>query len=353
MKQPEIFAPENMAVDFVISPEQEVTNYLRRLIDYPEALQVVDFADGRIRLVAMRAHFGGPLVGHELRDIRKHLPKLDARVAAIFRRDRMFVPEGRTVIEDGDEVFFIAATENIRAVMKEMRRADKGVRRVMIAGGGNIGSRLAAALETEYQVKLIDRNKKNAEQLAAQLKHTMVFTGNATDEELLLQENIDDMDVFCALTNDDEDNIMSCLLAKRMGARKVVALINRSTYVDLLQGGEIDIALSPAQATISPLLTHIRRGDMVAVHSLRRGAVEAMEAVVHGDRNSSKLVGRRIEEIELPEGVSIGALLRGDQVIIVHHDTVIEPEDHVILFVPNKRLIPKVEKLFQVGMGFF
>ncbi|MEW5893415.1 MAG: Trk system potassium transporter TrkA [Pseudomonadota bacterium] len=353
MKQPEIFAPENMAVDFVISPEQEVTNYLRRLIDYPEALQVVDFADGRIRLVAMRAHFGGPLVGHELRDIRKHLPKLDARVAAIFRRDRMFVPEGRTVIEDGDEVFFIAATENIRAVMKEMRRADKSVRRVMIAGGGNIGSRLAAALEDDYQVKLIDRNKKNAEHLAAQLKHTLVFTGNATDEELLLQENIDDMDVFCALTNDDEDNIMSCLLAKRMGARKVVALINRSTYVDLLQGGEIDIALSPAQATISPLLTHIRRGDMVAVHSLRRGAVEAMEAVVHGDRNASKLVGRRIEEIDLPEGVSIGALLRGEEVIIAHHDTVIEAEDHVILFVPNKRLIPKVEKLFQVGMGFF
>lgn len=353
MQHSDIFAPENMAVDYVISPEQEVTDYLRRLIDYPEALQVADFADGRIRLVAMRAHFGGPLVGHELRDIRKHLPKLDARVAAVFRRDRMFVPEGRTVIEDGDEVFFIAATENIRAVMKEMRRSDKGVRRVMIAGGGNIGSRLAAALEGDYQVKLIDRNKKNAEQLAARLKNTMVFVGDATDEELLAQENVDDMDVFCALTNDDEDNIMACLLAKRMGARKVVALINRSTYVDLLQGGEIDIALSPAQATIGPLLTHIRRGDMVAVHSLRRGAVEAMEAVVHGDRNSSKLVGRRIDEVGLPEGVSIGAILRGGEVIIAHHDSLIEAEDHIILFVPNKRLVPKVEKLFQVGMGFF
>ncbi|MBI5937465.1 MAG: Trk system potassium transporter TrkA [Betaproteobacteria bacterium] len=353
MRHPELFAPENMAVDYVISPEQEVTDYLRRLIDYPEALQVVDFADGRIRLVAMRAHFGGPLVGHELRDLRKHLPKLDARVAAVFRRDRMFVPEGRTVIEDGDEVFFIAATENIRAVMKEMRRADKSVRRVMIAGGGNIGSRLAANLEQDYEVKLIDRNKKNAEHLAIQLKRCLVLVGDATDEELLLQEGIEDMDVFCALTNDDEDNIMACLLAKRMGARKVVALINRSTYVDLLQGGDIDIALSPAQATIGPLLTHIRRGDMAAVHSLRRGAVEAMEAVVHGDRNSSKLIGRRIEEIDLPEGVSIGAILRGDEVMIAHHDSLIEAEDHLILFVPNKRLIPKVEKLFQVGMGFF
>ena len=353
MKHDVLFAPENMAVDYVISPEQEVTDYLRRLIDYPEALQVADFAEGRIRLVAMRAHFGGPLVGHELQDIRKHLPKLDARVAAIFRRDRVFVPEGCTVIEDGDEVFFIAATENIRAVMKEMRREDKSVRRVMIAGGGNIGSRLAAALEGDYQVKLIDRNKKNAEQLAAQLKHALVFTGDATDEELLLQENVDDMDVFCALTNDDEDNIMACLLAKRMGARKVIALINRSTYVDLLQGGDIDIALSPAQATIGPLLAHIRRGDVAAVHSLRRGAVEAMEAVVHGDPKSSKLVGRLIEEISLPEGVSIGAILRGNEVIIAHHDTLIQAEDHLILFVPNKRLIPKVEKLFQVSLGFF
>jgi len=353
MRNPALFAPENMAVDYVISPEQEVTNYLRRLIDYPEALQVVDFAEGRIRLATMRAHYGGPLVGHELRDIRKHLPKLDARVAAIFRRDRAIVPEGRTVIEDGDEVFFIAATENLRAVMKEMRREDKGVRRVMIAGGGNIGSRLAADLEQEYAVKLIDRNKKNAEALAQRLRRTLVLVGDATDEELLLQENVEDMDVFCALTNDDEDNIMACLLAKRMGARKVVALINRASYVDLVQGGEIDIALSPAQATIGPLLTHIRRGDMAVVHSLRRGAVEAMEAVVHGDRSSSKLVGRRIEEISLPEGVAIGAILRGDAVIIAHHDTVVEAEDHVILFVPNKRLIPKVEKLFSVGLGFF
>ncbi|HRH80720.1 MAG TPA: Trk system potassium transporter TrkA [Thiobacillaceae bacterium] len=352
-RHPDLFTPEHMAVDFVINPEQEVTNYLRRLIDYPEALQVVDFADGAIRLVAVRARHGGPLVGHELRDIRQHLPKLDARVAAVYRRDRAFVPEGRTVIEDGDEVFFIAATENIRAVMKEMRRGDQQVRRVMIAGGGNIGSRLAASLEEEYDVKLIDHNKKSAENLARRLSRTLVLVGDATDEDLLTQENIEDMDVFCALTNDDEDNIMSALLAKRMGARKVIALINRASYVDLLQGGEIDIALSPAYATIGPLLTHIRHGDLAVVHSLRRGAAEAFEAVVHGDARTSKLIGRAMDEIDLPEGVSIGAISRGGEVLIAHHDTVIQPEDHVILFVPNKRMVPKVEKLFQVGLGFF
>jgi trk system potassium uptake protein TrkA len=353
MKHPELFGPDNFAVDHVIAPEQEITDYLRKLIDYPEALQVVDFGGGRARLVAVRARAGGPLVGHELRDLKKHLPGLEARVAAIFRRDRTIVPEGRTVIQNDDEIFFIAATENIRAVMKELRRSDKSVRRVMIIGGGNIGRRLAASLEADYEVKLIDHNKKTTEQLSRTLKHTLVLTGNGTDEDLLLSENIEDMDVFCALTNDDEDNIMSSLLAKRLGARKVIALINRATYVDLLQGGEIDIALSPAQATIGPLLTHIRRGDMAVVHSLRRGATEALEAVVHGDVKASKLVGRCIEEVRLPEGVSIGAILRGDQVIIAHHDTPIEPEDHLVLFVPNKQLIPKVEKIFQVGLGFF
>ena len=353
MKHPRLFDAQHFGVDHVIAPEQEITDYLRKLIDYPEALQVVDFGGGRARLVALRARAGGPLVGHELRDLRKHLPGLDARVAAIFRRDRSIVPEGRTVIQDNDEIFFIAATENIRAVMKELRRGDKSVRRVMIVGGGNIGQRLAKNLEDDYEVKLIDHNKKSTARLAEALRHTLVLTGDATDEDLLLQENVEDMDVFCALTNDDEDNIMASLLAKRLGAKKVIALINRATYVDLLQGGEIDIALSPALATIGPLLTHIRRGDMAVVHSLRRGAAEALEAVVHGDARSSKVAGRRIEQVDLPEGVTIGAMLRGEQVLIAHHDSVIESGDHLILFVPNKRLIPKVEKLFAVGFGFF
>jgi len=364
MRNEALFAPENMAVDFVISPEKEVSDYLRRLIDYPDALQVVDFAEGRIRLVAVKAQ-GGFLVGHELRELRDHLRfnlrasnddnlhALDARVAAIFRHGQPLAPRGGTIIQDGDEVFFIAATEHIRAVMKEMRRTDQSVRRVMIGGGGNIGSRLAAELEGDYQVKLIEHNKKHSQVLAERLTSTLVLVGDATDEDLLQQENAEDMDVFCSLTNDDEDNIMSALLAKRMGAKKVIALINRSSYVDLLQGGEIDVALSPAQATLGPLLTHIRHGDMAVVHSLRRGAAEAMEVVVHGDTKTSKLIGRRIEQIDLPEGVSIGAIARGDEVIIAHHDTLIEPEDHLILFIPNKRMIPKVEKLLQVGFGFF
>jgi trk system potassium uptake protein len=347
------FLAEHFGVDHVISPEQEVTETLRRLIEHPEALQVLDFADGKVRLVAVRAYHGGPLVGHELRDIKRHMPNIDARVAAIYRRDRGIVPTGLTVIEPGDEVFFLARYQDIPAVMRELRRMERPVKRVMIAGGGNIGRRLAARLERSYDVKLIDHNKATCTLLAEQLHRTLVLKGDATDEDLLEQENIESIDVFCALTNDDEDNIMSALLAKRMGAHRVISLINRSAYVNLVQGGEIDIAISPAQATVGPLLSKIRRGDMAAVHSLRRGAAEVLEIVVHGDLKTSKVVARRIGEVALPEGSAIAAIIRGEEVIIAHHDTLIEAEDHLIVFALNKRIIPKVEKLFQVGFGFF
>ncbi len=353
LSHPEIFSPENFGVDFTICPEQILTDYIVKLIEFPEALQVLDFADGKVNLVGMRAAEGGSLVDQELQNIRKHMPNVETRVAAVFRRGRAIMPERDTVIETGDEVFFIAAAKDIRMVMSELKRMDKPIRRIMIAGGGNIGSRLAKSVEKSYQVKLIEFNKKSCERLAANLSGTLILHGDATDEDLLAAENVDEMDLFCALTNDDENNIMAALLAKRMGARKVIALINRGAYVDLVQGGEIDIAISPSQATIGTLLTHVRRADVTAVHSLRRGAAEALELVAHGDAKSSRVVGRRIDEIDLPPGVSIGAIVRGEQVLIAHHDTVVEPEDHVIIFAINKELIPKVEKLFQVAMGFF
>ena len=366
LSHPEIFAPENFAVDVAICPEQVITDYIVKLLEFPESLQVLEFAEGQVSLVAVRAFHGGPLVGQQISHLRTHMPQIDARVAAIFRHDAPIIPEGDTVVEAGDEIFFVAATENIRGVMRELRRMDRAIRRVMIGGGGNIGRRLATAIEDRYQVKLIEYNKANAERLAVDLNKTLVLAGDVTDEELLENEHIGQMDVYCALTNDDENNIMSSLLAKRMGVHKVIALINRRSYVDLLQAGQIDIAISPAQATIGTLLARVRRGDCVAVHSLRRGAAEALELVAHGDARSSRVVGRRIEEIELPKGATIGAIVRRRmpegapegtahdyQVVMAHHDVIIEPDDHVIVFVVNKRTVPKVEKLFQVDMSFF
>lgn len=351
---PELFSPESLPIDVHISPEQLVTEHIMRLIENPGALQVQDFASGRVRLVAVKAYHGGPLVGNKLRTLYEHMPDVDARVAAIYRQDRAIQPDGNTVVEANDEVFFIAAPRHIRAVMSELRRLEKPYRRLIFAGGGNIGTRLANALERNYRVKVIECVRDRCKRIAEGLERTIVLQGDAADEELLIEENVENTDVFCAVTDEDEANILSAMLAKRLGARKVMALITRSAYVDLVQSSSspIDVAISPQQVTIGSLLKHVRRGDVVEVHSLRRGAAEAIEAVAHGDADSSKVIGNAIEDIKLPKGTNIGAIVRGDEVIIAHHDTVIAPEDHVILFLQDKRRVPEVEQLFQVGPTF-
>lgn len=348
----QLFNRENVPVDVIIGPEQLVTQNIQRLIANPGALQVLDFADGKVQLVAVRAYHDGPIVGHELADIRKHMPNVDTRVAAIFRRDRPIIPEGTTVVEVNDEVFFIAAKPNIKAVMSELRKVDKPYKRVMIAGGGNIGATLAQNIENKLQVKIIEKSYSRCRVLSERLKHCIVLNGSASEPQLLIAENIESTDVFCALTNNDESNIMMSMLAKRMGAKKVITLITNPAYAELV-GDEIDISISPQQITIGSLLTHVRRGDISNVHSLRRGAAEAIEVIAHGDSSSSKVVGRRLDEIQLPEGVTIGAIAREEEVLIAHRHIVVEPDDHVILFLVDRSKIKAVEKLFAVGIGFF
>ncbi len=352
-ENPELFDREHCPVDVLISPEGLVTEHIARLIEYRGALQVLDFADGRAQLVATQAYAGNPLVGHRLQTLREHMPAdADARIAAIYRQDKTIIPDGNTVIEENDTVFFLAAQRNIRTMMKELRPLGNPARRIILAGGGNIGSNLARRLERRHHVKIIEQDFDRAEGIAENLEKAIVLVGDCADVDLLREEAIDTTDIFCALTNDDEANILSSMLAKQMGAKTVIALVNRAAYVDLIEAGTIDIAVSPQQVTIGALLTHIRRGNMVRVHSLRRGAAEAIEAIALGDKRSSKVVGRAIEEIDLPTGTTIPAIVRGDEVIIAHHDTVIKEHDHVILFVPDKRQIAAVEQLFQVSALF-
>ncbi len=350
--QKQLFGNAQIPVDVIIGPEQLVTKNIRQLISNPGALQVLDFAEGRVQLVAVKAIYGGPIVGHEIQDLRKHMPKTETRVAAIFRQDRPIIPVGSTVIEANDEVFFIAATENIRTVMAELRKVDKPYKRVMIAGGGNIGATLAQTIDDQYQVKVVELSYSRCRVLSERLKHGIVLHGSASDPSLLAAENIEATDVFCALTNNDESNIMMSMLAKRMGAKKVITLITNPAYADLV-GDEIDISISPQQITIGSLLAHIRRGDISTAHPLRRGAAEAIEVIAHGDAYSSKVVGRRLDEIGLPESVTIGALVRKNEVLIAHSHVVVETDDHVILFLVDRSKIPAVEKLFAVGFGFF
>jgi trk system potassium uptake protein TrkA len=363
-----LLGKSGFAVDQTLCPEASVTAYIRKLIEYPEALQVLEFAHGLVSLIAVRAVAGGPLVLHSLAEIPKLVPNVDMRIVAIYRQDTVLpVLEGSTRIEPGDEVFVLAATEHIRTVLGALRNMDRPVKRVMIAGGGKVGLRLAREIQADYQIKIIEPIRARCDYLATQTAaDVLVLNGDSTDEDLLADENVQDMDLFLALTSDDEDNIMSCLLAKRLGARRVLAVINRRAYADLVQGTAIDIAISPSHAVLGELLAFVRRGDVEAVHSLRRGAAEALEAIVRGDRKTCKMAGRRIEEVGLPKGAQVGAIVRGlhrsdgseagedakPEVIIAHHDTVVLPNDHVIIFVPRKRMVREVEKLFQVSATF-
>jgi len=368
----ELFSPKAIPVDHIISPEQLVTEHIEQLILYPGALQVLNFADGQVRLVGVQAKVGGLLVGQELRQLARHIPHTDARVAAIYRQAEgdgnakngkgdskhaefeTIMPEGDTVIREDDLVFFLAARKDIRVMMSELLKLEHPVRKIVIAGGGNIGMELARRLENTNHVKVIERDPERARYIAERLRKTIVLTGDAVNEDLLKEENIETADVFCALTSAEEANILASFLAKRMGVSKVIALINRPSYADLVEGQYVDIAVSPQQITLNALLARVRsmRLDVGQVHTLRNGAAEAIEVVAHGDDQTSRIVGKKIEDVALPKGVTIAAMVRGDDVLMAHHDSVIQSEDHVIVFLTDRSKIPAVEKLFQVGVTY-
>ena len=372
-----LLAPEGFAVDRVICPEETLTRYIGKLIEHPEALQVREFAGGRACLVAARARAGAPLVGRTIAELRASAPDLSVRIVAIYRRfaeepDRFVACDGATRIEPDDEVFVLAPQAQTGQVLAALHlprgQVSQPVRRIVIAGGGRVGLRLARQLgeDARFHVKVIESHAERCVALASALPpHVLVLQGDATDEDLLGDESIDETDLFLALTNDDEDNIMSSLLAKRMGARRVLALINRHSYADLMHGTQIDIALSPAQVLLGELLASVRRGDVQAVHSLRRGVAEALEVVVRGDRRTSRVVGRKVSELPLPPEVHMGLIVRGlpddageapaqgnwprePEVIIPRSTTVIQSNDHVVFFLPRKRLVRDVEKLLRV-----
>ncbi|MEZ5564146.1 MAG: Trk system potassium transporter TrkA [Gammaproteobacteria bacterium] len=347
MNTPGLFGPDGVPVDLRISPEQLVTQHIEQLISYPGAFQVLDFADGKVQLVGVRAHRDGPLVGQEIRTLRDHMPGIETRIAAIYR-DGVDVPaKGSTRLLEDDEVFFIAAQKDIRAVMRELRKLEDPVRRVFIAGGGNIGLRLARSLEGSNQVKIIERSRDRARMISEQLANSIVLNGDAADEELLLEENIDSSDVFVSLTNAEEVNILSAMLAKRLGCKKAMALINRPAYAELVEGPRIDVGISPPRITIGALLAYVRQSGMVRVHTLRRGRAEAIEAIARTGRFKSRVVGRMVEDIPLPKGATISVIVRADAVLQAHHDTMVEDGDHLILFVADRRQIQQVERLFR------
>lgn len=347
----ELFSNNAIPIDFVITPEILVTNYIKRVVEEPGAEQVFEFEDGLVQLVETRAYAGTPIVGLPIKELHQHLPKTQMRIVSVYRNGEAIPAYGDTVIKDGDRVYFVTKKTNVSKVLKEFRRLDKSYKNIIIAGGGLIGLNLAKFLEKNHRVRIVEMSKQRVVEITDQLKDTLVLHGNASDEELLLEEGVENTDLFLALTNSDEINVIVSILAKRLGAHKTIALVKRNVYEDLAkQSEEVDMVISPDQITTSGILAHIRKGDTVMVHSLRQGKAEAIEVVVHGNRDHSDVVGKTIEDINLPDGVVVGSIVRNEEVIMGSRQLVIEEGDHVLIVLSDVSKIHEVEELFE---GYF
>ena len=334
-------------IDIPISPEDEITSYLKELIDHPGAGQIETFANGKVKLVSVKAKKKGKLVGRELKGIKNDMPDVDAFIAAIYRKGHPFIPSGDTVIKENDEIYFISSESDIGSIVDEFRDHEEQYSRIMIVGGGKVGFSLAKHLEKSYNVKLIDSNTERCMTLSKELDKTIVLNGSATDETLLKRENISNIDIFCALTDDDETNVMSSLLAKKMGAKKTMIILNNPSYLGLVPGF-IDIYIAPYRLTVSSVLQDLRESDVAqdVILKVNTGA-EAIEGIVHANEFTSPLFGKPIKDIPLPEGSAIAAIIRHGELIMPSSTVELTLNDHLVIFLSDKNKVGEVEVLFK------
>jgi len=334
-------------IDIPISPEDEITSHLKELIDHPGSNQIESFANGKVKLVSVKAKKKGKLVGRELKGIKEDMPNIDAFVPTIYRKGNPFIPSGETIIKENDEIYFISSESNIGAIVDEFRDHEEQYSRIMIAGGGKVGFSLAKDLEKDYNVKLIDSNPERCMKLSKELDKTIVLSGSATDESLLKSENISNIDIFCALTDDDETNVMSSLLAKKMGAKKTMIILNNPSYLGLVPGF-IDIYIAPYRLTVSSVLQDLRDSDVAqdVILKVNLGA-EAIEGIVHANEFTSPLFGKPIKDVPLPEGCVIAAIIRHGELIMPSSSVDLTLNDHLIIFLSDKNKINEVEVLFK------
>lgn len=350
----EIFTPDHIPIDMLINPSDLITQRIKRQIQNPGTQVVVGFAEDKVLLASVRATPPSPLIGKKVHDLYQDLEDIQTNIVGILRNDKMRIATREDYIEPHDELYFAARTKDIRKITQSFLQKDQRFRRIMLAGGGNIGLALAQEIENDYNVKLIERNDLQCEAAAEVLNQAVVLNGDASDIDLLKSESIDEIDLFCSLTDDDEANIMSAILAKRFGAKVTAALVNRQTYAHYLieRTPDIDIAISPQRITGGDIIKHLRKGDMVNVYPLPHNNAEAIEIIVHGDEGTSKIIGQTVGSLKLSSGIKVCALIRGDEVFINLEDLTLQTQDHLVLFVADCDCIKEIEKLFQVAPSF-
>ena len=339
------------SINSIISPSQLVTDFIKNIIEHPGAFQAYDFADGKLQVIGATVLKDGPLAGRKLSEFKKHLPNVDVNVIALYRDRKILPVNGTTVIETGDDLFFLATEENMR-FMSELSKNQSRIENIMIAGGGIVGMTLADKLSQKFSTKIIEKDLIRSKYLSESLEDTVVLNDDISDESLLDNEGIEEVDYFCSVTNDDQMNILSAKLAKDLGAKKSIAIINKLSYRKLVSK-EIDVVVSPEDVTIGSILASVRTSDVVKVHSLGFGEAELLEIIIHGDNKTSKVVGKKVSELELPSGCRIGAIYREGKVILLNEDASIESNDRLIIYLLHKKDFSKLAKLLQVSIGFF
>lgn len=348
----DLFSREHMPIDVIISPEREVARAIGRRLQVPGALDVVPMADGKVRVVGVRCEENTPIIHTPLRQLTSLFTDLAVVIVGILREGRAIVPKAEDQMLPGDEVYFVCDSRHLSRALASFGHEEPEARSVIIAGGGNIGLTLAEEIEREHHgvnAKVIEFNRARARSVAQSLQRTMVLNGDVLDPEILEEANISQTETFVAVSNDDEVNILSSLLAKRSGCKRTVALINASTYAPLITQLGIDAVVNPRAITVSTILQHVRRGRIRSVYSLREDFGEVIEAEA---LETSVLVGHPLKDARLPNGVIVGAIVRGEEVIVPRADTVVQARDRVVVFATYEA-VKKVEKLFAVRLDFF
>jgi len=348
----DLFSADHMPIDVIISPEVEVGETVLRRLQLPGAIDVVRFADDDIAVLGIECDENCPVVDTPLSQLTELFPDLKAVVVGVFRDEKPFVPHSDDFMQAGDIAYVVVSHDHMQRTLEVFGHEEQEATRVVIAGGGNIGLYVAKTLEernARTRAKVIEFSEERARLVADQLSSTVVLHGSALDPDILREADIEDTDTLVALTNEDQINVLACVMAKRLGAQRTMTLVNSRNFAGLAQDLSIDAAVSPRSVTVSRVLQHVRRGRIRAVYSIHNGEAEAIEAEA---LETSPLVGRPLRELELPEGIRIGAIYRNKEVIIPDGSTKIAAHDRVIIFALADR-VRQVEQMFRVSLEFF
>ncbi len=348
----DLFSRGNMPIDVIISPELEVGEMVLRRISLPGATDIVRFADGRVMMLAIECLEDCPVISTPLAQLSELFPDLGATVVGISRDEKLFIPHSADQLQAGDLAYVVVIGDQVWRALSLFGHEEPEATRIVIAGGGNIGLYVAKTIEERQlrtKVKIIEQSRERAVLVADQLKRSVVLHGSALDQQLLGEADIETADLLVALTNSDQINILSSVMAKRLGCKSNLVLINNPAYHDFTKTLDIDAYVNPRSVTISRVLQHVRRGRIRAVHSIHGGAAEVIEAEA---LDTSQLVGQPLRDLELPAGMRIGAVIRGDTIEKPNGDTRIKPKDRVVIFA-TAAAVRDVEQMFRVSLEFF